>query len=377
MVIDPWDHPFNGTVVSTRRFIGALADDGFQLRLLTIGSEPAVPGCERVGFPRLYLPIVNRIIEQMRAPLARPVRKRLEAALAGCDLLHVQYPFLLGHAAIGVARRLGIPVLCSFHVQPENILRNIGLDRPRLRRLLYRTFIRAIYERADRVLAPSPFAAELLREAGLTRPISVISNGVPEALLEQPRAAPREGPLQILAVGRLAPEKGHGTLLEALGRCSHRHRLSVTLIGTGPRLRALREQAAQLELDARIGPVDDATLHEQYASADLFVHCGAVELEGMSVLEAMATGNAVLVADAPGSAAAGLVRDPAWRFPADDVDALSARIDHWLADPDARRTVGETNRRQAAEHAHRRSVSRLAELYRTLTDQRAPRPCAA
>ena len=33
MVIDPWYHPFNGTVVSTRRFVGALSDR-FDFRIL-------------------------------------------------------------------------------------------------------------------------------------------------------------------------------------------------------------------------------------------------------------------------------------------------------------------------------------------------------
>lgn len=363
MVIDPWDHPFNGTVVSARRVAAALNRERFRLRLLTIGSDPAVPGCERFGFPELRLPLVQRIIEEMRAPLARPVRHRLEAALADCDLLHVQYPFALGHAAIGVARRLGLPVLCSFHVQPENILRNIRCDHPLLRRWLYRGFIRHIYARADRVLAPSDFAAELLRNAGLTRPLSVVSNGVPEALLAQPRCRRTGGRRLLLAVGRLAPEKDHATLLEAVGQCRHRDEIELVLIGTGPRRTSLERQAAKLGIDARIGPVDDAELLACYVAADLFVHCGTVELEGMSVLEAMATANAVLVADAADSAASALVAAAEWRFPVGDARALADRIDHSLAHPEATRAAGEANRRYAATCAHSDAVARLETLY--------------
>ena len=36
MVLDPWAHPFNGTVHSARRFVSALEPDGFRFRILAI-----------------------------------------------------------------------------------------------------------------------------------------------------------------------------------------------------------------------------------------------------------------------------------------------------------------------------------------------------
>ena len=134
MVVDPWSLPFNGTVVSTRRFIFALAASGFRIRVLAIDADPAV---DSAAFQRLSIPGFNRIINTMRAPLARPERSKLRAALQDCDVVHVQFPFFLGHAAIGEAKRMGIPVVCSFHVQPENILRKV------------------YYQNAERLLAAS------------------------------------------------------------------------------------------------------------------------------------------------------------------------------------------------------------------------------
>ncbi|MCB1686312.1 MAG: glycosyltransferase, partial [Pseudomonadales bacterium] len=171
MVVDPWSLPFNGTVVSTRRFIFALAASGFRIRVLAIDADPAV---DSAAFQRLSIPGFNRIINTMRAPLARPERSKLRAALQDCDVVHVQFPFFLGHAAIGEAKRMGIPVVCSFHVQPENILRNIGLPGGLLTTWLYRLFIAAIYNRSDLVIAPSPFAAQLLIDHGLRRPVEVV-----------------------------------------------------------------------------------------------------------------------------------------------------------------------------------------------------------
>lgn len=371
MVIDPWDHPFNGTVVSARRFVTALTAQGWRFRLLTIGNDPVPAGCERIAFSELRIPGVRRVIDRMRAPLARPDQRRLRTALSGCGLLHVQYPFLLGHTAIGLARRLDLPVLCSFHVQPENILRNLGVDSPRLCRALYAGFVKRFYQRADHVVAPSTYAAELLRAAGLTRPLSVISNGVPEALLTMPRRPAQDGRFHVLSVGRLAAEKDQATLIEAVARSRHKAAITLHLLGTGPLEEALDAHARRLGLEAHVGPVMDADLVDHYARSDLVVHCGRVELEGMAVLEAMASGNAVLVADAEGSAASRLISDPAWRFPAGDAAELAARIDEVLESSALRSKAGRANRLAAGSHSHPRSARALAELYRSLLSPNA------
>lgn len=362
IVIDPWDHPFNGTVVSTRRFVTALAARGVSVRLLTLGDGPAP--CERVAFEPLRIPGVNGIIEAMRSPLARPRRSRVREALQGCTLVHVQYPFFLGWVAISEARRLGIPVICSFHVQPENILGNLGLEGRWLTAALYRLFRRGFFDRADRLIAPSGFAADLLRTHGVTTPVAVVSNGIPDVFLDAVRPPIADRTVHsVLSVGRLAPEKQHAVLLDAVALSAHRDSIRLQVIGAGPRQGDLVERARRLGITADIGPASDEALRLAYLGADLFVHCGGVELEGMSVLEAMATGNAVIVAAAPDSASASLVVDPQAVFEPGDAVQLAARIDAWLDDPAARRTAGDTNRRRAEAFRHAGCVNDLVAVY--------------
>jgi glycosyltransferase involved in cell wall biosynthesis len=367
MVIDAWREPFNGTVVSTRRFAEALEAAGHHVDILAILPQGAKPTHSRsyTAFDQLSVPGFNRLINSMRAPLASPDRARLRQALAACDLLHVQFPFFLGHAAVVEARRLGVPVVCSFHVQPENIQLNIGLRGAALRRWLYRLFAWAFYDRADVVVAPSPFAADLLRAAGVTRPIRVVSNGVPDDFFKVRRgpSAPSDGRLRLLSVGRLAKEKGQEALLRAVAASTHRDRIDLTLAGAGPRQEALVALAKSLNLEARIGPVSDAELMNLYATSDLLVHCGAVELEGMSVLEAMATGLPVLISDSPDSALSQLITDPDRRFRSHDAPDLTAKLDAWLDRPDDLAAQGRANRAFAQGFSHAASVQALLKVY--------------
>ena len=149
LIIDPWDYPFNGTVVSTRRFVSALSAQFNFTIFKTFGITPDDSDPDNVNFKKISVPGVNRIIDKMQAPIARPHREKIITNLNRCDLLHIQYPFLLAYRTIGIARRLGIPIVSSFHVQPENILRNLNLPEGMLSEWLYRLFIKVFYQASD------------------------------------------------------------------------------------------------------------------------------------------------------------------------------------------------------------------------------------
>lgn len=364
VVIDPWDFPFNGTVVSTRRFVAAL-NDQVEFRLLATPSSEAPLDPRIEPFAGLSVPGFNSIIDGMKVPLSNPWGRGsdVDRALAGLDLVHVQFPFFLGYAVCRAANRLGIPLICSFHVQPENLMRNLGLKSDWMVRCLYRLFIWGLYSRAELVLAPSEFAAEQLKEHGLVSTIAVLSNGVPDEFFQLERLPANNGRLHLLSVGRMAAEKHQSTILEAVARSRFRNLVDIQLIGTGPLQQELEQHAQRLGLNATIGPVDNETLARAYQSADLFVHGGEIELEGMSILEAMAAGNAVLVSDSVDSAAGEFVTHPSSLFCQGDVVDLTEKIDHWLSDPQARMQSGLDNRERAATRHHQQSIDQLLSIY--------------
>ena len=373
VVIDPWDYPFNGTVVSTRRFVQALTKAGYQFQLLAL---PGPGVAEEEAFEQLSIPGVNGIINSMKAPLAKPDRAKVRRLLQGCDLLHVQYPFFLAWTAIEEARAMDIPVVCSFHVQPENILQNLNLSNPLFVRWLYRFLIRTIYSKADHVVAPSAFAGTLLEKHGYQGPVSVVSNGVPGHFFEIERR-PAGSRRLLLSVGRLAREKQQETLLRAVAASTHRQSLEVVLAGVGPREQYLQGLARELGVAARIGWVDDEELLSLYGRADLFVHAGTIELEGMSVLEAMAAGNTVVVSDSADSACAALIHEANARFAMGDPEDLANRIDYWLSHPEQLKAQGRFNRLFAQAHSHDKTAERLMGFYDEVLAEEMPQASQA
>jgi glycosyltransferase involved in cell wall biosynthesis len=324
--------------------------------------------------PALRLPV--RAMREMHFVMAKPDRRVVRSAIAGADVVHLQLPFWLSFVALEEARALGVPVVAAFHVQPENVLMNVGIHSQWASEALYRWMIHGLYSKVDAVVAPTRFAEQKLRAHGLRRPIVVISNGVtPDvaaAALRHQRPAGEGAPFFVLAVGRLAKEKRQDVILEAVRRSRHRDTIRLVLAGEGPMQQELQRAAESLPRGAQIGFAPRETLLRYFAEADLFVHASEVELEGMAVLEAMSAGLPALVAQAPESAASAFALNDDFRFPAGDAAALSARIDALIDDRSKLAQASEPYRLRAHAFDFEASIGKLVQVYETVIEPRGP-----
>jgi len=368
VVLDSWNYPYNGTVVSTRRFVEGLVRQGCRVRVIAMeGAETDLPGVEIYHLPKLNVLFLNGLITRMQAYVARPKRKIIAKALDGVSILHVQWPFFVGAAAIKEATRRNIPVVSSFHVQAENLMANLHLPAGFFGPLIYGIFRRWIYDRSQRVVAPSAFARDELRRAGVRGPIDVLSNGVPEAHLAAYRQRAVEGrPIKVLCVGRLAVEKRQETIVAALGMSAYRTHFDITFVGSGPREKSLRQQCQNQRLRFKfIKPTDDE-LDALYANADVFLHAGESELEGMSVMQAMAAGVPTLVSDSQLSAAGELASGDMSRFQAGNASHLAQQLDALIEQPDRALKMSRDNHERMTGFSHSQSLAGLISIYQTL-----------
>jgi len=369
MVVDGWDQPFNGTVVSSRRFAEALLARGIQVRVLAInGRTREMPGVELFEMRKLSVPGVNSIMDLMRVPVAVPDRALVKRALAGASVLHVQFPLFLGAAAIKEAKDMGVPVISSFHLQPENILRNLKLPNFFFRRWIYGLMRRWVYQRSDRIIAPSPFARELLlREMPVTVDVTVLSNGIPEKQLAAFKLRTRiPDDINVLCVGRLAREKRYDLVIDALAISRAADRFRVTFVGTGPMREALQKRCQILGLNSIFVTPTDAELAELYAGADLFLHAGESELEGMSVMQAMAAGVPVVVSDSADSAASTLLTHQMARFRYPDARHFADQIDRLCGPGGPVEVLSAAGHSAAKSLRFNDSVSQLVQIYRDM-----------
>lgn len=371
-VTDTYEDGIAGGAVTGVRFVEALRRR-HQVTVLATGAE--APG--KVRLPGFQVPL--RAMRENRITFGWPSRAILAPVYAEVDLVHVQFPFYLGFGAAKLACEMGVPLVSAFHVQPENLLYNINLRSDRLAAWMHRWWIRHVFQPADAVVVPSRFGAERLQRYGLTTPTYVISNGAVQPRPRSARRGPerRQPPYLLLCVGRLAPEKRQDVIIDAVARCRHREQIRLVVAGAGHLEARLRARARRHGLAVEFGYVSDERLAALHEEATLFAHAGEVELEGMAVLDAMAAGLPVLVADAPDSAARSLASGPEFRFrPGDPID-LAARLDFLLESPTVLAAGARRSLERAGQHDFQRSARSLEQVYETVLEQRGGRTARA
>src|SRR5262245_29895279 len=256
-VTDTYEDGIGGGAVTAVRFVEALR---WRHEVTVLATGSPAPG--KVLIPGFQLPL--HAMRENHFTFGWPARDVLENAFAEADIVHINFPFILGFGAVRIARRMGVPSVAAFHVQPENLLFNIRVTSTHLANWMYRLWVRGFFQMADGVVCPSAFAAERLRAFGLTAPTWVISNGAP-ARRTRPslrRAIQRSDSHLILSVGRLAREKRQDVLIDAVARCRHRERIRLVLAGAGPLEQALRARARRHGLTVEFGYVSDQRLNQ-------------------------------------------------------------------------------------------------------------------
>lgn len=136
---------------------------------------------------------------------------------------------------------------------------------------------------------------------------------------------------KVICVGRMVPEKGQASLLEAWsGVLQSRPEMQLHFIGSGPDEGKLKRRADELEVSQSVhfhGWVTKPEALRQMATAGLVVQPSEHEGFGLSLAEAMATGTPVLVSDiAVFREVVGEHAQGVHFFPVQDVKALSRSI---------------------------------------------------
>ena len=301
------------------------------------GPPPPVPGVRVVGMESAGEAEVNA---GRPADFERDVRALVDRVVAlheerPFDLVHAQYGYPPGLAALEAGRRLGLPVVVSIQGGDGHW---VGTCCGTHRRAM-----QAVLGHADALLIGSRSFAEEVRENQGT-PVdrfTVVPGAVdvgrfrprdgwaPGALLDA--AAPR-----LLYHGRVDRRKGALDLVDAFARLGATHpaaRLAVS--GVGPDSDAVAGRVAALGLGACVavpGPAAYDDVPGVYRGADVFVSPTYAEGFSNTILEAMASGLPVVstrsvgVVDCLRDGDNGLLVEPG------DVPALAAALARVLDD---------------------------------------------
>jgi glycosyltransferase involved in cell wall biosynthesis len=280
------------------------------------------------------------------------------------DLIHLVNPVFQGPAALRAARRVGVPVVASYHTDIPGFLRcwRLGAISG-----VVRAWLRWLHNQADLNLTPSRVTRDELVANGFTH-VKVWERGVDtthfhpsrrtEAWRRRLSGGDVDAPL-LLYVGRLSFEKRIDWLRPALTALPQ---VRLAVVGDGPARSSLERTFAGTPT-IFTGYLRGEDLYNAYAAADVFAFPGANETVGNVILEAMASGLPVVAPRSGGlldhvaHGENGLLFEPESR--GDLVTVLSCLVD----DPALARQLGEAGRRHAEARSWASTLDAVLEDY--------------
>lgn len=294
------------------------------------------------------------------------------------DVIHVQTPIGIGRAAVGCARKMGIPLIATNHAMPENLVDNLRLLAPFSRPINYllKELGARFYNNADFVTLPTEAAIGMLKGDSFHAPYMAISNGidlerftpgsVPDEIYE--RFNIPKGKKVILYVGRLDAEKHVSVLIRAAkDLLENRDDIHVVLVGKGTDMENLQNLIERLDMNDNVtmtGFVEDDDLPFFHRMADVFAMASPVELQCLAMLESMACGSPVVAVNV--GALYELCQDGrnGYLFDLDDDRQMADKLAKILGDDKLRKKMSQESLAIAKTHELGHTIEQFVKLYR-------------
>ncbi len=362
--------PATDGVVTRLRYtleeLGRLGDE--VLVFAPSGGPNSYAGARIQGVPGVPFPLYP---EKKMCPPHPGIGRALR--LFSPDLIHAVNPFILGVGGVYYARRMGVPLMASYHT---NLVAYAGYYGLGFTERLGWSYFRKLHNRAAINLCTSAATRDQLYEQGIKR-IRLWPQGV-DARRFHPNRSSKEWRARLsgghpdekvlLYVGRLAPEKDIG-LLKAVLQAIPGTRLAI--VGDGPARKAL-EKEFRGTLTRFIGLLTGDDLAAAYASSDLFLFPSTTETLGMAMIEGLASGLPVVAARAGASheivsEGAGLLYEPGSKA------ELVAAVRLIVTDDALRNAMSRDARSTAEERGWEASTTALRSYYEEALGSHAER----
>lgn len=265
----------------------------------------------------------------------------------------------LASAAFPISRLGGVPCLATVHEAPAlNWIKSRGLVAG-CAGIIALAALKIFRYRL--VITVSKGSAERLRELGLRR-VAVIPNGLIALVEEQPASSSD----MLVMVGRLVPQKGHLTAIQAFSEIVRQvPSLRLVIVGDGPYRNRIQQEIRKHRLGQRVelrGTVDEKEKWALLRSALLFLFPSEEEGFGIALLEAMSAGLPVVCSNLEAfneffeDGYNGIAVPPA------DANRLAEAVISLLENPNRMKEMSERNKLAARDYSWPKLARQLEKI---------------
>lgn len=311
-----WYKPIiNGVVTSVVNLKRELEERGHEVRVLTLSRN--YESYKEDGVYYVKSLNLDKIYPNARAVLPHAEKLIRELIWWQPDVVHSQCEFMTFSYAVKISRKCSCPLVHTYHTIYEDYIHYLpgGISRykagERLEKRMVACFSRTVLNKASRVIVPTEKVERILEKYQVTRPVSVIPTGIDLGRFREPLNAEEKLSLKkkwgiplenrvLVSVGRLAKEKNLEELLfyfQRLLQEETKSPLTLLIAGDGPDKERLCRLAESLGIQEQViftGMIPPEEVARYYQLGDVFVCASNSETQGITYIEALASGTPAL-----------------------------------------------------------------------------------
>lgn len=306
--------PFiNGVSTSIKMLEKALRKKGHQVFIVTVNPNDMKFKYEENGRV-IRIPGIPTGIYDYRLTGIYPVRVLKKIKKWNLDVIHSHTEFGVGTFARLVATQFDIPLVHTYHTMYEDYVHYIThgyFDKSSKKLAEY--FTRFYCDRtATELIVPSRKTYDLFKEKyKVNRNVHIVPTGIEterfyrenlnkEQLVNLKKELKIKDETIITYIGRLAKEKSVELLIDSHVTLLKKHKIKLLIVGSGPDLEHFKKLAKKLKIEESViftGAVPWDKVPYYYGISDIFVTASTTETQGLTVIEAMASGLPVVAAN--------------------------------------------------------------------------------
>ncbi|BCN32497.1 glycosyltransferase family 4 protein [Anaeromicropila herbilytica] len=296
----------NGVATSVLMLKTELEQRGHNVYVFTT-KTPGAPEREFNVFRVPSLPfalLTERRVGLFYQPRLAGIIKRLNL-----DVIHTHTEFSLGIFGRIMAKELRIPIIHTYHTIYEDYTHYVTHSAKIIddkAKAAVRTFTKVCCNHVEQVVVPTEKVKELLTDYDVVKDIAVVPTGIDlrkfdrsnftkeEIISLREQFGVKASDKVILYLGRISKEKNLQEVIDAMPEyLADKENVKFVIVGNGPDKERLSELVNELELNNKIiftGEQPWDIIAKFYQLGDVFVSASNSETQGLTYIEAMASG---------------------------------------------------------------------------------------
>lgn len=298
------------------------------------------------------------------------------------DVIHIQQEFGIGTYGRFLASHWEIPLLNTYHTTYEDYTHYVNiLDSSLVEKFskkVVEIYSKSFTKRSNIIISPSEKTKEMLEGYGINKLIRVIPTGLDlenfnvantsEAEKEEIISKYNINPDDTIFtyVGRIAKEKSIDEVIIAFSEIKEKAlKAKLLIVGGGPDLDDLKKLASKLDLNDYVffeGQVDSSEVAKYYHTAHAFISASTTETQGLTYIEALASGLAVFAKEDDVLNHIVIEGETGYFFA--DSSELASKIETFIKHPEVKEEIYQNALAMSKKYSLEEYYNKIIETYK-------------